>query len=58
MGVDPSTEFIPTYPTPYFLSSFAPHVRALATFIDRHPELGRLGVAATAAYTWEALRQG
>ncbi len=33
MGVDPSTEFIPTYPTPNFSSSFAPHMRKLATFI-------------------------
>jgi hypothetical protein len=49
MGVDPSTEFIPTYPTPYFLFKLRTS-RADASYIHRRsPELGRLGVAATAA---------
>jgi hypothetical protein len=54
-GVDPSTEFSPTYPTLYIYHHSYALEDADATY-QPSPELGRLGVAATAAFAWKALR--
>jgi hypothetical protein len=57
MGVDPSTEFSPTYPDSLHLSSQL-RIEDVDASYRPSPKLGRLGVAATAAFAWDVLRTG